>query len=107
LEGKPELIYFAESPSAVIAAKPLRMEAQPVRYFANITERGTIRYGQFGRAIGVLDSPNNHLLIGSAFDHAWTSSGIAVWRLHVGGVEMPGRWIVTDGEFVEFAEASE
>jgi hypothetical protein len=84
----------------------MRIEAHPKRYFANITERGTIRYGQFGRAIGVLDSPNNHTLVGSAFDHAWTSSGIAVWRLHVCGVEVPGRWIIIDGAFVQIEDAA-
>jgi hypothetical protein len=84
----------------------MRIEAHPMRYFANIIERGTIRYGQFGCAIGVLDSPDNHTLVGSAFDHARTSSGIAVWRLHVRQAEVPGRWIIVDGAFVQLEEAA-
>lgn len=85
----------------------MRIDAPPVRYFANIVERGTIRYGQFGCAIGVLDSADNRILVGSAFDHARTSSGIAVWRLHVRGVEVPGRFVIVDGEFVELCKAVE
>jgi hypothetical protein len=88
------------------SCKKMRIEAHSMRYFANITERGTIRYGQFGCAIGVLDSPDNHTLVGSAFDHARTSSGIAVWRLHVCGAEVPGRWIIVDGAFVQIEDAA-
>ena len=84
----------------------MRIEAHPMRYFANIVERGTIRYGQFGCAIGVLDSPDNHTLVGSAFDHARTSAGIAVWRLHVRQAEVPGRWIIVDGAFVQIEEVA-
>jgi hypothetical protein len=76
-------------------------------YFANIIERGTIPYGQFGCAIGVLDSPHSNELVGSAFDHTRTSSGIAVWRWHVRRVEVPGQWIIIDGKFVERGDASE
>ena len=85
----------------------MRIHTPPVRYFADIVEPGTIRYGQFCCAIGVLDSPDNRILVGSAFDHARTSSGIAVWRLHVRGVEVPGRWIVRDREFVRLGELAE
>ena len=42
---------------------------------------------------------------GSAFDHTWTRSGIAVWRLHIRGVEVPRRLVLVDGELVELSRS--
>jgi hypothetical protein len=44
--------------------------------------------------------------IGIASTIGRTEGGLAVWRLHVHGAEVPGRWVIIDGRFVVAEGAS-
>jgi hypothetical protein len=59
-----------------------------------------IRYGEVPGAIGVLESPDNHMPIGMAFPLGWTAEGLALFRLVIGGEEIPGRWVCRARRFV-------
>jgi hypothetical protein len=74
-------------------------------YFTNIGGSGPVRYGQFPFAIGVLESPNNFMPIGMAFEIGWTEHGLAVWRLTIGETELPDRWVLIDRRFVAVKDA--
>jgi hypothetical protein len=78
-----------------------------MRYFTNASTTGKVRSGQFAFAIGVLESSNNHMPIGMAFQVRWTDEGLAVWALQVHGANVPGQWIIIDGEFVQLGEVAE
>jgi hypothetical protein len=49
---------------------------------------------------GVLESPENPMLIGQAVEAGWTENGVALWRLTVRAVALPGRWSIADRRFV-------
>ncbi len=51
-------------------------------------------------AAGVLESPDNATLIGQAAEAGWTENGVALWRLMVRGVAVPGRWSIIDRQFI-------
>ena len=68
-------------------------------YFAHITTTGPIKYRQVPDAIGVLETPDNPEPIGNAFCTGWNAAGLAVWRLTVRTIELPGRWVIVDREF--------
>jgi hypothetical protein len=52
------------------------------------------------RAIGVLEARDNHIAIGVALCTGPNIGGVALWRLIIDEVELPGRWVVIDREFV-------
>ena len=68
-------------------------------YFASISASGPIRYHQYRFAIGVLEAPDNFMPIGMAFGTGRTEDGLKVWKLHVHGDDVPGRWVIVDREF--------
>jgi hypothetical protein len=70
-----------------------------VKYYANVAPRGAIRRGMVPVSIGVLESPINNMPIGQASCFRWDDRGLAVWRLTVGGHELPGEFIIVDREF--------
>jgi hypothetical protein len=41
-----------------------------------------------------------------AYDHS-TEGGLTVWRLHVHGADVPGRWVIVDREFWPVEEPPE
>jgi hypothetical protein len=67
--------------------------------YAHITERGPIRYGRIPFAIGVLEAPGQYPTIGTAFPRGWNEAGLQLWRLTVHDQELPGRFVIIDGEF--------
>ena len=70
-------------------------------YFANVgPSRGPyLDRDARGRAIGVLESRDNHMPIGMAISEGPDGAGVTRWRLTVHGDELPGLWVVIDCEF--------
>ena len=53
-----------------------------------------LRYGAaLPGAIGVLESPDNHMPIGMVSPIGWTAEGLVVFRLQVYKADLPGRWV--------------
>jgi hypothetical protein len=70
-------------------------------YFANVgPARGPALCRDTPPAVDVLEAPDSPKLIGLASDAGWTENGIALWRLTVGGVVVPGRWAIIDRRFI-------
>ena len=69
-------------------------------YFTNVSDKGPVRGGQYGFSIGVLSSPDDNLPIGMAHPAGRTADGFALWRLIVRGVEVEGRWVIIDCQFI-------
>jgi hypothetical protein len=77
-----------------------------MEYYTNACTRGRVRYRQLvASAIGILESPENNVPIGMAFHDGRSTDGLALWRLKVRGVDVPGRWIIIDGQFVELGDS--
>jgi hypothetical protein len=70
------------------------------RYFAHISHRGPVKYGDVPSAILVLDSPDQFAPIGKASSRSWNDQGLALWTLLIGKDKLPGRWIIKDREFI-------
>jgi hypothetical protein len=68
-------------------------------YFAHISLNGPVKYGQVPSTIDVLEALDNPMPIGMAMCHGWGMDGLALWRLRIGGQEIPGLWIIVDREF--------
>jgi hypothetical protein len=47
----------------------------------------------------VLEAPGKYPTIGTAFGTGWSETGLQLWRLVVRGEELPGRFVIIDGEF--------
>ena len=70
-------------------------------YYANVGPvRGSAMYRDTPPAAGVLESPDNPTPIGQAVESGWTEDGVALWRLMVRGVAVPGRWSIIDRQFI-------
>jgi hypothetical protein len=69
-------------------------------FYANAgPARGPLRHGEVPGSIGVLEAPDNPMPVGRALCVGWDSAGRAVGMLTVHGDELPGRWLIIDGEF--------
>jgi hypothetical protein len=68
-------------------------------YFANISQRGPVKYRDVPGSIGVLETPDNPMPIGQAHCKTWDDQGRAVWVLSIGGHQVAGRWVIIDREF--------
>jgi hypothetical protein len=55
-------------------------------------------------ALGALQAPDNHTPIGLALPVSRDDDHIELWRLIVHDVEVPGRWVVVDREFIPVRE---
>jgi hypothetical protein len=69
-------------------------------YFTTASQRGRVHYGMLPWINGVTDSPAFPERIGEASDVGMTAIGLALWRLRIKDVDVPGRWTVIDGCFV-------
>jgi hypothetical protein len=69
------------------------------RYFAHITAAGPVRYRQFPNSIGILEAQDQAMPIEIANCAGRDAAGLAVWKLTVRKVELPGRWVIVDREF--------
>jgi hypothetical protein len=76
-------------------------------YFVEVPVKGHILVGQLPRVISVFDSSDPRCLVGIASEVDRTQRGLAVWRLMVGLADVPGRWIIVDGEFVQVGDTVE
>jgi hypothetical protein len=75
-----------------------------VSYFTNASAKGPVRCIAIPWKIAVTASPREHKLIGVASKIGRTKKRVPVWSLKVRGADVPGRWIVTDGQFVELGD---
>ena len=78
-------------------------------YYANVGPvRGSAMYRDTPPATGVLESPGNPTLIGQAVEAGWTENGVALWRLMIRGVAVPGLWSIIDRQFIpQFKSATD
>jgi len=68
-------------------------------YFAHISKRGPIRYGDVPGSIGALEAIDKLMPIGEASCRTHDANGLAVWTLRIGKEDIPGRWVIVDREF--------
>ena len=78
-----------------------------MQYFSSDSRSGRVRYGAIHWRLGVDSSPVNRRRIGDATEVGLTPTGLALWRLRVAGSEVPGLWILIDGEFVPAEEVKD
>jgi hypothetical protein len=74
-------------------------------YLAKLPAKGRVLLGQLPRVISVLDSSDRHCVVGVATEVDRTHDGLAVWRLTVRGADVPGRFVIIDGEFIQIGNA--
>jgi hypothetical protein len=77
------------------------LEAPAMTYFTDASTKGRVFFTQLPWVIGIIEEPNTRLLIGTAMRRGWTDDGLASWSLKVRGADVPGRFIIMDGQFVE------
>ncbi len=68
-------------------------------YYAHVSAKGPVKYGQVPGSIGVLEAPDKPMPIGEAHCLRWDEKGLAVWTLRIGKQEIPGRWVIVDRQF--------
>jgi len=68
-------------------------------FFAHISHKGKIRYGDVPGSIGVLEATDKFMPIGEAHCLTWDQNGLAVWTLRIGKEEIADQWVVVDREF--------
>ena len=78
-----------------------------MQYFSGDSRPGRVRYGALHWRVGVDASPINRERIGSASEVGMTTTGLALWRLRVHGAEVPGLWVLIDGQFVPAEEVQD
>jgi hypothetical protein len=71
-----------------------------MNYFTTASKKGRVRYGQISHTIGVGESDGFPVPVGQANQIGKTAEGLAVWRLTVHGVDLPGTFVIVDGAFV-------
>jgi len=59
------------------------------RYFAHISQHGSIRYDAVPGSIGILEAPDKPMPIGEASCRTHDENGLAVWTLRIGKEEIP------------------
>jgi hypothetical protein len=64
------------------------------------TAAGIIEYGAGLDILGVLEVPDTPLPIGMALQAVRTAEGLALFRLVIGQVDLPGRWVCRARRFV-------
>jgi len=69
------------------------------QYFAHISQRGPVKYGDVPGSIGVLEALDKFMPIGEASCRTHDENGLAVWTLRIGKQEIVGRWVIVDQEF--------
>jgi hypothetical protein len=69
--------------------------------FTTATKKGRVQYNQIHWTIGVGDSDSYPMPIGQANQVGKTTDGLVLWVLRVNGADVPGRFIIVDGAFVE------
>jgi hypothetical protein len=67
--------------------------------FANIKQRGLVKYRDVPASVGVLEAPDKFMPIGQADCVTRDDQGRAVWVLTIGGQPIAGWWVIIDREF--------
>jgi hypothetical protein len=78
-----------------------------MNYFTTASKKGRVRYGQISHTIGVGESDGFPMPIGQANQVGKTVDGLAVWKLTIRGTDLPDRFIIVDGRFVEVEPISD
>jgi hypothetical protein len=68
-------------------------------YYAHVTKKGPVKYGRRRKAIWVFAAQDQYMPIGEASCQSRDENGLAVWTLLIGKNDIPGKWIIVDGEF--------
>jgi hypothetical protein len=69
-------------------------------FYANAgPARGPLMDRDVPGAIGVLEAPDRLMPVGMALPVGWGAGGVALWRLTLRGVDLPGRWFLVDRRF--------
>ena len=70
-------------------------------YFTDVgPQAGPILWRDGHRGLGVLEARDAELPVGRALGCGFGWDGVALWRLIVRGVAVPGRWVVVGREFI-------
>ena len=77
-----------------------------MKYFTNASVLGPVRCIPIPWKIAVTEAPRDHKLIGVASKVGRTKQRAPVWSLKVRGADVPGRWTVVDGKFVEIGDST-
>jgi hypothetical protein len=78
-----------------------------MQYFTSDKRVGRVRYGALHWRIGVDAAPDSPQRIGDASEVGVTPTGLALWQLRVQGDEVPGLWVIVDGQFVAVEDVRE
>jgi hypothetical protein len=73
-------------------------------YFTNASVQGPVRCIAIPWKIAVTKSPGDRKLIGVASKVGRTKKMVPIWSLSVDGADVPGRWVVAEGQFVELGD---
>jgi hypothetical protein len=69
-------------------------------YYADVgPQAGPILWRDGHHAIGVLESRDADIPVGRALGCGFGPGGVALWRLTVHRVDVPGKWFVVSREF--------
>jgi hypothetical protein len=82
------------------------LRAPAMTYFTDASRKGRVFFTQLPWVIGIIEAPDNRMAIGTAMRRGWTDDGLASWSLKVRGADVPGRFIIIDGQFVEVEDGS-
>jgi hypothetical protein len=69
-------------------------------YYTNASTSGSVRGGELPSSIVILESPDDQMPIGIANQVCRNDHGQAVWVLRVHRADVPGRFVIVDGQFV-------
>jgi hypothetical protein len=75
------------------------IECDSYRLFTHIGVVGPVRSGQLPDSIGVHEALDQPMPIGIANSVGRDAAALALWRLTIRKVKLPGRWIINDREF--------
>jgi hypothetical protein len=70
-------------------------------FYTCASQKGRVRYNKLSHTIGVADKPGYVMPVGQANQVGKTADGLALWALRVKGADVPGRFVILDGRFVE------
>jgi hypothetical protein len=97
----------SEPPGVEDEPRPSLWQQPPGMRYDAADAKGRVLFGQLPWVIGITEAPDKPLLVGTAMRRGSTEDGQAMWSLKVRGAEVPGRFIIIDGRFVEVEQGGE
>jgi hypothetical protein len=70
-------------------------------------KRGRVLFRQLPWLIGIIECPEKPAPVGTASDRGRTDDGLALWSLKVRGADVPGWFVIIDGQFVPYEGAAD